>query len=153
MVVDKDYIEFLEKLREQGIVHMWGLAPYLKEAFDITIEEAQEYQNYYINNYEMLAKEFNWEEREARRESSWSRIVRLKDARTNYKYYEHLLNAAEIDPAWFSVYTLTSKFPEIKEDTARELLKKFVINFDITTTMYYNPTSLAQENSEAGLDE
>lgn len=153
MVIDKDYIEFLEKLRDQGIVHMWGLAPYLKEAYDISIEEAQEYQAYYINNYETISKELNWEERENKKETAWARLVRLKDVRENFKYYEHLLNSSELDPAWFSVYTLTSKFPTLKESEARELLKKFVVNFDITTTLYYNPKAISQENREAGLDD
>ena len=152
MVINQEYLEFLEEVRSQGIVHMYGLAPYLKEAFNLSIEEAQECQAYYLENYCEIAENFGWEETRTP-ESPLSRLARLKDARENYKYYERILAAAETEPGWFSIYTLTDEFKGLEEEKARELLRKFITNFDIVTTLYYNPASIKQENEEAGIEE
>lgn len=38
----QEYFNFLVKLRDSGIINMWGASPYLEETFDLTHEEATE---------------------------------------------------------------------------------------------------------------
>lgn len=50
MTTNKYWI-YLEELRRSGIVNMFGAAPYLAEAFDLTSHEAKQILSEWMKNY------------------------------------------------------------------------------------------------------
>lgn len=56
----KEYYEFLENLRLSGVCNMWGANPYIKDAFNLTDEEAKTILCNWIYNYNELNKIYSW---------------------------------------------------------------------------------------------
>lgn len=57
---ERDYAE-LEKIRQEGIVNMWGAAPILAERQHISQELAMKILLSWINNYSELADKYGWQ--------------------------------------------------------------------------------------------
>ena len=53
--------DWLEKLRQSGIVNMYGARPYLAEAFELNKEESRNILIKWMENYEELMKLRGWE--------------------------------------------------------------------------------------------
>lgn len=51
-MTDNKYWQFLEKLRESGVTNMFGAAPYLQSAFDISHKEAVSILVDWMDNYD-----------------------------------------------------------------------------------------------------
>jgi hypothetical protein len=52
MVIDKqEYFDYLEVLRESGVTNMFGAAPYLEQAFDITRKESKAILKEWMESY------------------------------------------------------------------------------------------------------
>ena len=47
----QEMFEYLDTLRESGVVNMFGAAPYLQEAFDMKKADAQEILKEWMENY------------------------------------------------------------------------------------------------------
>ena len=47
----EEYFDYLDNLRESGVTNMFGAAPYLQEAFDLTKIEAREILKEWMENY------------------------------------------------------------------------------------------------------
>ena len=47
----EEMFDYLENLRESGATNMFGAAPYLKEAFDISISEAKQILLEWMENH------------------------------------------------------------------------------------------------------
>jgi hypothetical protein len=47
----EEYFDYLDNLRESGVTNMFGAAPYLQEAFDLTRTEAREILKEWMENY------------------------------------------------------------------------------------------------------
>jgi uncharacterized protein YjgD (DUF1641 family) len=46
------YVEYLDELRESGVINMFGAAPYLQKVFGITYrKDAQDILSYWMKNY------------------------------------------------------------------------------------------------------
>lgn len=50
-VVTDEYLEYLDDLRESGIVNMFGARPYLQEEFDLSKEDASVVLNYWMKTF------------------------------------------------------------------------------------------------------
>ena len=46
-----EYFEYLDVLRETGVTNMFGAAPYLQEAFDLSKTEARSILAEWMNQY------------------------------------------------------------------------------------------------------
>jgi hypothetical protein len=46
-----EYFDYLDVLRESGVTNMFGAAPYLQEAFDLTRSEARAILKEWMENY------------------------------------------------------------------------------------------------------
>ena len=53
--------DWLEDLRQSGIVNMYGARPYLAEAFELNKEESRNILIKWMENYEELMKLRGWE--------------------------------------------------------------------------------------------
>ena len=47
----QEMFEYLDTLRESGVVNMFGATPYVQEAFDLTKIEAREILKEWMENY------------------------------------------------------------------------------------------------------
>ena len=47
----EEMFDYLETLRQSGIINMFGAAPYLQEAFDIKRAESREILKEWMENY------------------------------------------------------------------------------------------------------
>lgn len=48
----QEFFSYLDILRETGVTNMFGAAPYLQEAFDLTRTKSQEILKEWMINYE-----------------------------------------------------------------------------------------------------
>jgi hypothetical protein len=48
----QEYFDYLEVLRDSGVTNMFGAAPYLQEAFDLTKSEARAILLEWMQQYE-----------------------------------------------------------------------------------------------------
>jgi len=46
--------KFLMELQESGVTNMFGAAPYLIGRFKLTLKKADEYLDYFLENYEKV---------------------------------------------------------------------------------------------------
>jgi hypothetical protein len=51
---NKEYFEYLNDLRESGVINMSGASPYLQEAYGLEREEAKKILLYWMENFESL---------------------------------------------------------------------------------------------------
>ena len=49
--VDKEYFAYLELLRDSGVTNMFGAAPYLESAFDLSKSEAREVLSSWMESF------------------------------------------------------------------------------------------------------
>jgi hypothetical protein len=47
----QEFFEYLETLRESGVINMYGAATYLQEAFDLTRSQSRELLKEWMENY------------------------------------------------------------------------------------------------------
>jgi len=47
----EEYFEYLDVLRETGVTNMFGAAPYLENAFDLSRKEAREVLAEWMNSF------------------------------------------------------------------------------------------------------
>lgn len=50
-VVSDDHLEYLDDLRESGITNMYGAVPYLREAFDLSRQDASAILSYWMKSF------------------------------------------------------------------------------------------------------
>ena len=55
-----EYFDWLEKLRQSGIVNMYGASPYLEVRFKLDEDEAVEILAYWMDHYSELLKKREW---------------------------------------------------------------------------------------------
>ncbi len=48
---EKQYADFLEKLRQSGVTNMFGAGPYLQDEFGLTKQEAKKVLLNWMRNY------------------------------------------------------------------------------------------------------
>jgi len=49
--MNEEYFEYLNLLRESGVTNMFGAAPYLQEAFDLSKTEARAILGEWMNSF------------------------------------------------------------------------------------------------------
>ena len=49
--MNEEYSEYLDVLRETGVTNMFGAAPYLEQAFDLSRKEARKVLSEWMNQY------------------------------------------------------------------------------------------------------
>jgi len=50
-IVTDEQLEYLDDLRESGIVNMFGASPYVRDEFDLTKKEAREVLSYWMKTF------------------------------------------------------------------------------------------------------
>lgn len=50
-IVTDDMLEYLDELRDSGVVNMFGSRPYVMEEFDLDSKEAQSVVSYWMKTY------------------------------------------------------------------------------------------------------
>lgn len=51
MVANEDHLNYLDELRESGVVNMFGAGPYLEEEFDLSKQEARTILKEWMNTF------------------------------------------------------------------------------------------------------
>ena len=49
--VKEEHLEFLDELRVEGVVNMFGANPYIMNEFDIEINESRQILSYWMDSY------------------------------------------------------------------------------------------------------
>lgn len=56
----EEYYNFLEGLRQSGVVNMYGAAPYLEKYCKVDKKTSREILGNWMTNYNELSKMYNW---------------------------------------------------------------------------------------------
>lgn len=57
VLVEEEYLHFLDGLRDSGITNMYGAAPYIEDAFGVTKQEARKILLYWMSTFSERQKE------------------------------------------------------------------------------------------------